>query len=37
MFAGRVVFVGFSETLYGVTQAFLPVRLNKTIAYQKAS
>lgn len=27
--------VGFSETLYGVTQAFRPVRYSKTIAYQK--
>lgn len=34
---GGYLLVGFSETLYGVTQAFLPVRLNKTIAYQKAS
>lgn len=34
---GGYLLVGFSETLYGVTQAFLPVRLNKTIAYKKAS
>lgn len=33
--AGGYLLVGFSETLYGVTQAFRPVRFNKTIAYQK--
>lgn len=32
---GGYLFVGFSESLYGVTQAFHAVRLDKTIAYQK--
>lgn len=32
---GGYLFVGFSETLYGVTQAFQPVRFAKTIAYKK--
>ncbi|MEM1128838.1 MAG: protein-glutamate O-methyltransferase CheR [Bacteroidota bacterium] len=32
---GGYLLVGFSETLYGVTQAFRPVRHQKTIAYQK--
>lgn len=33
---GGYLFVGTSETLHGVTRAFQPVRLNHTIAYQKA-
>lgn len=32
---GGYLLVGFSETLYGVTQAFQPVRYAKTIAYKK--
>ncbi|GIV61230.1 MAG: chemotaxis protein [Rhodothermaceae bacterium] len=32
---GGYLLVGFSETLYGVTQAFQPVRFDKTIAYKK--
>ncbi|WP_457651537.1 CheR family methyltransferase [Rhodocaloribacter sp.] len=32
---GGYLLVGFSETLYGVTQAFQPVRFEKTIAYKK--
>ncbi len=32
---GGYLLVGFSETLYGVTQAFTPVRFDKTIAYRK--
>lgn len=32
---GGYLLVGFSETLYGVTQAFKPVRYAKTIAYKK--
>ncbi len=32
---GGYLLVGFSETLYGVTQAFKPVRFEKTIAYKK--
>jgi len=32
---GGHLLVGFSETLYGVTQAFQPVRFDKTIAYKK--
>jgi chemotaxis protein methyltransferase CheR len=32
---GGYLLVGFSETLYGVTQAFQPVRFDKTIAYRK--
>lgn len=32
---GGYLFVGFSETLYGVTQALQPVRFEKTIAYKK--
>ena len=33
--AGGYLFVGFSESLYGVTQAFHAVRIDKTTAYQK--
>lgn len=33
---GGYLLVGFSETLYGVTQALQPVRFSKTIAYRKA-
>lgn len=33
--AGGYLLVGFSETLYGVTQSFQPVRFDKTIAYKK--
>lgn len=33
--AGGFLLVGFSETLYGVTQSFQPVRFDKTIAYKK--
>lgn len=29
--------LGFSETLYGITQAFQPVRFEKTIAYQRGT
>jgi len=32
---GGYLFVGFSESLYGVTQAFHAVRIDKTTAYQK--
>lgn len=32
---GGYLFVGTSETLHGVTQAFHPVRINDTIAYKK--
>ena len=32
---GGYLFVGTSETLHGVTRAFQPVRLDKTIVYQK--
>lgn len=32
---GGFLFVGVSETLYGVTQAFRPVRLAQTVAYRK--
>ncbi len=32
---GGYLMVGFSETLYGVTQALAPVRFGKTIAYKK--
>ncbi len=32
---GGYLLVGFSETLYGVTQAFQPVRFDKIIAYKK--
>lgn len=34
---GGYLLVGFSETLYGVTQAFQPVRFEKTIAYKKGN
>ena len=33
--AGGYLLVGFSETLYGVTQSFQPVRFDKIIAYKK--
>ena len=33
--AGGHLLVGFSETLYGVTQSFQPVRFDKIIAYKK--
>lgn len=33
--SGGYLFVGTSETLHGVTRAFQPVRLDKTIVYQK--
>lgn len=33
--AGGYLFLGTSETLHGVTRAFQPVRLDKTIVYQK--
>ena len=33
--AGGYLIVGFSETLYGVSQSFQPVRFDKTIAYKK--
>ena len=32
---GGHLLIGFSETLYGVTQVFQPVRFTKTIAYKK--
>jgi chemotaxis protein methyltransferase CheR len=32
---GGYLFVGVSETLYGVTQAFRPVRLAQAVAYRK--
>jgi len=32
---GGYFFVGYSETLYGVTQAFKPVHFDKAIAYRK--
>ncbi|MFQ5572074.1 MAG: CheR family methyltransferase [Rhodothermales bacterium] len=32
---GGYLLVGFSETLYGVTQSFQPVRFDKSIAYKK--
>ena len=32
---GGYLVVGFSETLYGVTQSFQPVRFDKIIAYKK--
>ena len=32
---GGYLLVGFSETLYGVTQSFQPVRFDKIIAYKK--
>lgn len=32
---GGYLMVGFSETLYGITQAFQPVRFDRTIAYRK--
>lgn len=35
MNVGGYLLVGFSETLYGVTQAFKPIRFDKTIAYKK--
>ena len=33
--AGGYLLVGFSETLYGVSQSFQSVRFDKTIAYKK--
>ncbi len=32
---GGYLFVGFSETLYGISQAFQPVRFGKAIVYRK--
>ncbi len=32
---GGYLFIGFSETLYGISQAFQPVRFGKTIVYRK--
>ncbi len=32
---GGYLFIGFSETLYGISQAFHPVRCGKTIVYRK--
>ena len=32
---GGYLIVGFSETLYGVSQSFQSVRFDKTIAYKK--
>jgi chemotaxis protein methyltransferase CheR len=32
---GGYLFIGFSETLYGISQAFHPVRFGKTIVYRK--
>ncbi len=32
---GGYLFVGYSETLYGLTQAFKPVHIEKAIAYRK--
>ena len=34
---GGYLLVGFSETLYGVTQALQPVRFEKTIAYKRGA
>lgn len=34
---GGYLLVGFSETLYGVTQALHPVRFEKTIAYKRGA
>ncbi|HUI29100.1 MAG TPA: CheR family methyltransferase, partial [Candidatus Acidoferrales bacterium] len=32
---GGYLFVGYSETLYGLTQALMPVHFEKAIAYMK--
>jgi chemotaxis protein methyltransferase CheR len=32
---GGYLFIGFSETLYGISQAFQPVRFGKAIVYRK--
>jgi chemotaxis protein methyltransferase CheR len=34
---GGYLFLGYAESLYGISQAFVPVHFTKTVAYQKES